>query len=201
MSGIGEREERQYLGFQSQQRLASGGGNGGDTWRHFSRNMAGALVQTRVQRTSRRELGRGAQWTWALEVADSAPETWPHPSFPPCECGQASQALERWFPPLWNSTNHISLTGRACSLDIQYLGDLVNFGSCFENLLSYTISASQAAWEIWEALLWSCQTTSPNPTDELRHRTHPELRSTAIQWRGRLMNPTAIMVAATRRNR
>lgn len=61
MSGEGEREERQYLGFQSQQRLASGGGNGGDAWRHFSRNMAGALVQTRVQRTPRRELGRGAQ--------------------------------------------------------------------------------------------------------------------------------------------
>lgn len=49
MSGKGEGREA-VLGFQSQQRLASGGGNGGDAWRHFSRNMAGALVQTWVQR-------------------------------------------------------------------------------------------------------------------------------------------------------
>ena len=59
MSGTGEREERQYLGFQSQQRLASGGGNGDDAWRHFSRNMAGTLVQTRVPKDSAGVGGQG----------------------------------------------------------------------------------------------------------------------------------------------
>ena len=126
-------------------RDGQGGRIAADAWRRFSGNTAGAPVQARAPRIPRSEVGRAVRGTWALEAADSAPETWAPFALPPCECGQATQAPERCFPPLRNSTDHIFLTGRACSLDVQYLGDLVHFGSCFENLFSYTISASQEA--------------------------------------------------------
>lgn len=85
-----------------------------------------------------RQGSHGGRWAgpykapghWRQQTARLKPGR--HLPFPPCECGQATQAPERCFPPLRNSTDHISLTGRACSLDTQYLRDLVHFGSCLK---------------------------------------------------------------------
>ena len=99
-------------------------------------------------------MGRGVERTWAIEVADIRPETWTHTSHlvnlgtvhpsHRVNLGRLNRLLSFGFL-FYKTTNHIFLTGRACSLEIQYLGGLVNVGFQLENLFSFTISELQEA--------------------------------------------------------
>ena len=80
-------------------------------------------------------------------MADIRPE--PGPQYAPsCELGQGTQLLELWFPLLQNGANHISLTGRACSQEIQDFGGFIDVGFHLANLFSFTTSESQEASDI-----------------------------------------------------
>lgn len=148
------------------------------------RNMAMRLVQTRVQGLHG---GAGQGCTMNLGIEATARWNLAPPILPTVWMGSGCRP---WMlVSSWNSTNHIFLTVVACSWH-SVPGDLVN-GSCFENLLSYTISSIISSLrDPGEASSLVMSDNVLNPTVmSWGTGTHPELRSMAAQRRGRLDEP------------